>query len=51
MTIEDLAKAQELTLALQEGIETQQEVLTGLKTSLEAYREFLINSVKDLQEV
>lgn len=49
MLVEDAAKANELITALQHGLEQQQEVLDGLKASLEQYQEFLIQSMEEIR--
>lgn len=49
MLIQDIQKAQELCTALADGIATQQEVLDGLRDSLNRYVDFLQETIKETQ--
>lgn len=50
MTVEQLKKSQELIVTLQDGLETQQEVLTSLAECLQDYADFLLKEIKGLRD-
>lgn len=50
MRVQDIQRAQDLLLALSEGINQQAEILDGLRASLEDYREFLLSQIKELRD-
>lgn len=51
MNIEDLQKAQELTVRLDNALQTQHEALADVKVALEKYRKFLLKQVKKYRKI
>lgn len=50
MKIEDVQKAQELLVKLDNGLEDQAKILLALKKSLEEYRDFLWKEIKSVRD-
>jgi hypothetical protein len=49
MSLNDIQKAQVLVNALLDGLDQQQEILTGLRHSIQEYLKFLQESLKEQQ--
>lgn len=49
LTVEYLQKANELFKSLEEGLELQQEIIDGLKKSLEEYGEFMAQLIEEMR--
>lgn len=50
MTVEDLQKAQELTVKLDNALQAQHEALYDVRVALDTYRKFLTKQIKKYRE-